>query len=180
MSFATTHTLMKTYNINDKGVEDDRLEFPINDWLFENNKLEVLAGAIHHPDCERGTREDDFEDGMLLVTQFLWQDRIPKDPSSITLTEGTAEQSAEAWLVDGGADSEDLEWLCIWDTFGLTKCGVRPKYTNVRGPRPQPLRLIGDELMRWLDAGSPNPKDYFSKEELEQRLIAGKELYKRR
>ncbi|KAE9385892.1 hypothetical protein BT96DRAFT_785714, partial [Gymnopus androsaceus JB14] len=107
MDFNTTRTLMKTCDIDDKGVKDDHLEFPINDWLAKTERFHVFAGAIRHPD--RGTPKDS-EDGILLVTQRVWHARLPDAAARklITLSEGEADNLVKEWLLANGVTEKNI------------------------------------------------------------------------
>ena len=67
LTFATTHALMDKLQIDDRGVEIERIEYPINNWLAERGKCNMLAGAIGHPITGDPSRED----GILIMTQFI-------------------------------------------------------------------------------------------------------------
>ncbi|KAF9067882.1 hypothetical protein BDP27DRAFT_1328200, partial [Rhodocollybia butyracea] len=161
MSFPSTRVLVKHYDIDNKGADDDQLEFPINDWLAKNNKLEVLAGGICHPD--RGTAKDQ-EDGMLIVTH-----------PAVTFPEDKQDLAAKEWLMAGGVVEQDLEWICFWDTVGITRMGLQPR-RNERGRiRPVLIALKDGEWdsysMEKLKGG--NLKTFLGEEEYERRSKLG-------
>jgi len=58
MPFTSTRALMDKFQISDRGVDDRRLEFPINNWLAETGRTYVLAGAISHPRKGERNKED--------------------------------------------------------------------------------------------------------------------------
>ena len=49
MTFATTRALMDGFQIDDCGVEDERLEYTVNNWLAEQGRYHVFAGATLGP-----------------------------------------------------------------------------------------------------------------------------------
>lgn len=170
MSFPSTRVLIKHYDIDDKGAGDDQLEFPINDWLAKNNKLEVLAAGICHPD--RGTAKDQ-EDGMLIVTHPVWYTQRPPQP--VTFPEDKQDLAAKEWLMVSGVAEQDLEWICFWDTVGITRMGLQPR-RNERGRiRPVLIALKDGEWdgysMEKLKGG--NLKTFLGEEEYERRSKLG-------
>ncbi|KAF9018136.1 hypothetical protein BDZ89DRAFT_1074166 [Hymenopellis radicata] len=164
LDFDTTRALMEFYNIPDKGVENDRLDYPLNDWLAKNEKYEVLAGTIMHP-----SKGSDVEDGMLLITQQAWYKSIsrPRAMSLAPLPERNVDVRVKRWLVGGGATEDNIEWLSVWDTFGLTVYGTRPFKNNVHGRRPINLDMKTIPLatyQAWVAEGRPDPRTFFGDE----------------
>jgi len=173
MDFNTTRTLMKTCDIDDKGARDDHLEFPINDWLAKTERFYVLAGAIRHPD--RGTHKDS-EDGILLVTQRVWHDSLPDAAArkliALSEGEGEADNLVKEWLLANGVTEKNMEWVCIWDTFGMTRSGVHPRRNEIRKPLfTAYIRFKPEDLPRWNAAGRPDPREMFTEEEFAERTI---------
>ena len=140
MTFPTTRALMDQLEINDRGVDNKRLEFPINNWLAGRGILHVLAGAIGHP----VTGQFDKEDGILIMTKFL---QIPRGSNPV-VQEQERDISVKDWLVEeGGVKPDELEWMSLFDHFCLTRNGIQPKLNDVSGPSPP---VIFNILMaRW-------------------------------
>ncbi|KAF9018138.1 hypothetical protein BDZ89DRAFT_1074168 [Hymenopellis radicata] len=164
MDFTTTRALMEFYDIPDKGVENDRLDYPLNDWLAKNNKVEVLAGTIMHP-----SKGSEVEDGVLLITQQVWYKSIsrPRAMSLAPLPERDVDVRVKQWLISGGATEDKLEWLSIWDTFGLTVYGIRPFRNNEKGRRPINVDMTiipKDTYLAWVAEGMPDERTYFGDE----------------
>lgn len=140
MTFTTARSMMDKLQI------DDRLEFPINNWLAEQNKLTVLAGAIAHP----VTGELNKEDGILIMTQFFQLPRGADEP----VTDERVEQDireVKGWLVnEGGVKPDELEWMTLWDHFNLTRCGNQPERNNIHGRRCVIHKTMSPEMtQRW-------------------------------
>ncbi|KAF9062636.1 hypothetical protein BDP27DRAFT_1336319 [Rhodocollybia butyracea] len=170
MSFPSTRVLLQHYNIDDKGADDDLLESPINDWLARNNKLEILAGAICHPD--RGTAKDK-EDGILIVTHPVFSPK--KEPQTVTFPEDKQDIAAKEWLMAGGVAEEDLEWICFWDTVGLTRMGLQPRRNERGRTRPVMIKLTDEEWSKWVKIvmKGGNLKAFLGEEEYERRRNLG-------
>ncbi len=171
MDFATTRALMKYYEIPDKGVEDERLDYPLNDWLAKNGKREVLAGTMMHP--SKGSK---IEDGMLLITQQVWFKSLTRKTamSRPPLRERDVDVAAKQWLINGGAGENEIEWLSVWDTFGLTQISRYAYKNNVKGKRPVLVDmtcLSREESQAYVDAGMPDMRTYFG-DELYEKMTA--------
>ena len=70
MTFATTRAFMDKFQIDDRGVEDEHLEYPVNNWPVEQDRYNVLAGAtIAHPVQVAG--QSNKEDGILIMKRVL-------------------------------------------------------------------------------------------------------------
>jgi len=86
MTIATTRVLMDPdkFQIDGRGVEDERLEYPLNNWLAEQGKYNVLAGAtIGHlvagqpnkGDSIPIMRQDPESSQSLAATNLLFRNR---------------------------------------------------------------------------------------------------------
>lgn len=136
-SFANTRAIIAALGVEDWGYPDYRLEFPINNWLATNNRLNVRAGTIKHP---KSTSDSPDEDGMLLMTRF--------EGSDIIREERGQDKAIKDWLIqEGGIRADDLEWISLQDRFGLTRTGIIPERDI-----PYIVRRVTDEeAQRWLE-----------------------------
>lgn len=151
LTFATARALMHKLQIDDRGVEIERIEYPINNWLAERGKCNILAGAIGHPITGDPSRED----GILLMTQFI----LTSQPNPV-VKEGDRDLLVKEWLLnEGGVNPDDLEWMSLWDDFNLTRNGISPRCNEVRGHRTAPFvppssKLVSaEQLKRWMASG---------------------------
>lgn len=154
MDFAATRAVMANLHIPDRGVEDDRLENPINDWLAENGKLNVLAGAIAHPT----KKKSHLEDGILLITRSI-QARRNTAFSEADVSEHSADKVTREWLVrEGGAQADEIDFVCLWDDFELTRNGFAPSRNNIQGHRPPSTTkyVTSADIRRWRDSNGGN------------------------
>lgn len=167
MSFATTRAIMAKLEIDDWNYDDTRLEFPINHWLAENNRLDALAGAIAHPKSDAIE-----EDGMLLMTRFIRRDH--DSGSAITIEERKEDISVKDWLTqEGGANENDLEWLSLWDRFGLTRCGLIPLRQRDRPLKITRVKVPPDQVRRWSEYNRDSKSG-----ELQNRMSLGEFVQK--
>jgi len=132
---------MDKFRIDDRGVEDARLEFPINNWLAEQGKLDILAGSISHP--IKG--EPNEEDGTLFMTQFA---RLSHDGNHV-LQEREIDLRLKDWLINQCAvNADELEWISLQDRFNLTISGIYPRRNDIRGTATH--RIVPADMMeRW-------------------------------
>ncbi|KAF5376674.1 hypothetical protein D9615_007907 [Tricholomella constricta] len=130
MDFATTHAAMERLGIDDRGVEDYRLELPLRNWLAENNKLDVLPGAIPYPP---GTYSST---GILFMTQFIERYcNRNRDPLP-DVYERPRDRAVKEWLVtEAGVPESNLVWVAMWDLTSLTLSGFIPTRNDFKGPR---------------------------------------------
>ncbi|KAF8999888.1 hypothetical protein BDZ89DRAFT_1082579 [Hymenopellis radicata] len=149
LPFPATRHVMKNLQIDHKGVENWRLEFP-----------DVLAGVLQHPSTGRDAREDE-DHGLLLITQFGWSEGY-KD--NILFTEGEKEKRVKEWLInDGGAKESDLEWMSVCDKHGITRLGFIPTENNTSGLESDHIIHLTDEQAdRWVAAGMPHPTEFIA------------------
>lgn len=138
-SYATTRAIIAALGVEDWGYPDHRLEFPINNWLATNNRLNVRAGAIKHP---TNTSDSPDEDGMLLMTRF--------EGSDIIREERAEDNAVKDWLIqEGGIRLDELEWVSLQDQSLLTRTGIIPERSVPRNFR---LRMVSDEeTQQWLE-----------------------------
>ncbi|KAF8630327.1 hypothetical protein AX17_005436 [Amanita inopinata Kibby_2008] len=130
LNFASTRALMKILGIDTRDVEDESLSFPINNWLAENEKRHILAGAIIHPSRQKDRTAT--EDGILFMSGFYKKGHYKIPGFSVEETDD--DRKVKEWLInEGGANSEELEWMQMWDEFCLTLCGFVPTKNDVKG-----------------------------------------------
>ncbi|KAF9014870.1 hypothetical protein BDZ89DRAFT_1066239 [Hymenopellis radicata] len=160
LPFPATRRVMKNLQIDDKGVENWRLEFPVNDWLAKHGKKDVLAGVLQHPSTGRDAREDE-DHGLLLITQFGWSEGY-KD--NMLFTEAEKEKRVKEWLInDGGAKESDLEWMSVCDKHGITRLGFVPTENDTSGLESDTIIDLTDEQAdRWVAAGMPHPTEFIA------------------
>jgi hypothetical protein len=122
MSLADAHTIAKRLNI-DIGEPTlfnlQRMEWPINDWLFNHNMLHMKAAQLQWP------QDKDGEGGMFFLTKSQ-----PNYEVIGTIAEEDSDLEVKKWLEKHGA--EKVEWLCWWDRYSITLGGDQPKYTGVK------------------------------------------------
>ncbi len=105
LRFPAARHVMKNLQIDDKGVENWRLEFPNNDWLAKQGKKDVLAGVCRHPSTGPDARGNEDHD-ILIITQIGWSHGT-KD--NVVFAEGEKEKRVKEWLVNnGGAKESDV------------------------------------------------------------------------
>ncbi|KAJ7196304.1 hypothetical protein GGX14DRAFT_575116 [Mycena pura] len=149
ITLATARRVMTKLEIED--APNSHLEYPINDWLAKHLKDElrganVLAGRIAHP-----RREQAQEEGILLMTRFI--KTLRDEPSIRDVKEDPLkDQPVREWLVGkAGVQDDELEWLGLWDDFGLTDGGVAPTRNRIRGPL-KTVFVPQDVVNRWLES----------------------------
>jgi hypothetical protein len=148
MTFTTTRALMAKLQIDDRGVEDEHLEHPINNWLAEQSRHNVLTGAICHP----VTGQRDKEDGMLIMTTFL---RVSRGDNPV-VEEQERDIHVKDWLSnEGGVKPDEMEWMSLFDYFYLTRNGIRPECNDVHGHGRHVIfnTLDRDVIVRWRNSG---------------------------
>lgn len=120
IDFETTRSLMAKLEIGDWNYADWKLEQPINNWLFEQKKLHILAGAVKHPKIPKAAEPRYDVDGILLMTRFT---------SSLgPIKARPKDKLVKRWLIqEGGVDEDKLEWMTLRDNVGLTYNGTKPK-----------------------------------------------------
>jgi hypothetical protein len=153
LTYATVRALMSKLEIDDRGVEDFRLEYPVNNFLAEQGKYNMLAGAISHPVTGDPTQED----GILIMTQFL-----ETDESNPVVEEQNRDIRVKQWLLhEGGVKPDEMEWMSLWDRFYLTpRNGISPRRNNVHGHvtpadlyYPHSKVVPPDMVARWMTSG---------------------------
>jgi len=150
LSYSDARAMMDRLQIPDKGVEDLRLEYPINDWLAKTNRCEIVClsdGHMLNPGYKAAK-------GVFLITHSK-SVRRPQSQDGETLVERDKDRYAKKWLMeDGGAREDSLRWVSFPDAskLGLWNGGTRPRQNNVRGPSFE-YRATHKQLMKALDAG---------------------------
>ncbi|KAF8966883.1 hypothetical protein BDZ97DRAFT_1805703, partial [Flammula alnicola] len=135
MSFSTVHKIMEALKIpNLHDCEDNMLEFPINYWLCEQNKMDVLAAYI----------EWDDQPGMMLVSSFKWVENGL--PDSGDLKEGELDEAiAKKWLIDeADVKPEELKWITLVDDQRITLNGIRPIQVVIVKPKKTAAEIIAE------------------------------------
>ncbi|KAF5375433.1 hypothetical protein D9615_007917 [Tricholomella constricta] len=127
--FVSTRAAMARLGISDCDVGDIRLHFPLQNWLAENHKLDVLPAVIAYPPGEYDAT------GVLFMTQFKEgycnenQDPLPN------VHERPRDRAVKEWLVnEAGVPESHLVWVKMWDLDALTIRGFVPKRNNIKGP----------------------------------------------
>lgn len=140
MNFDSTRAAMAKLNIDTRKVNDLRLEWPINNWLAETSKLNILAGAIRHP---RYTSKE--EDGILFMCRFI-QAYCNEARDPVLIEEHSRDKEVKDWLMnEGGVKESEIEFVSMWDLSNLTRSGVIPTCNNIQGPSPPPIRATTEE-----------------------------------
>src|SRR5262245_32958689 len=95
MNFATARQLASTLGIDlgdDTKQNNLRMEFPINNWLADNGKLNCKAGVLQWP-------QDGGEWGLIFLSQFRYADWT----KPCNLVEDEKDIEVKKWLEGLGA-----------------------------------------------------------------------------
>ena len=122
MDFSAARRVAQRLNIDvgqDTFQNNCRMEWPINNWLYNNGQLHIKSAMVKWP-------LNDGEYGTFFITRF-WQE---SDPAPNDFTEGENDLAVKRWLMNLGA--EGMQWVSISDRYGITIDGIQPQYSNVR------------------------------------------------
>jgi hypothetical protein len=97
-------------------VEDYALKGPINNWLVDIDKLDVLSALVVDTVAD--------QPGILFISKHIWVD-IENNPP---LAEEGADVAVKAWL-EGycGVPLDQLRWFTIIDRSRITLNGFKPQ-----------------------------------------------------
>ena len=155
ISYSDARVIMDKLQIPDKGVEDIRLQHPINDWLAKTKRRNIVCTTVgriysYYKD----------ENGVLLITHIRAV-RRRRSQNSETLVERDKDRYAKTWLVqEGGAKEDSLQWRSFpdGDELGLLDDGTRPQRNMTHGPLIH-YRLTKDRKFR-VGRGSMSVRDW--------------------
>ncbi|KAG1863484.1 hypothetical protein C8R48DRAFT_204798 [Suillus tomentosus] len=99
--------------------DDQHMEWPFNDWLANNGRLNVKAAGIISP-------ETDIQ-GMMFVSTFLHIEDT--DPGPLTETEN--DLAIRQWLEELGV-LDGIQWISMPDTQRIALGGTQPRYRGMR------------------------------------------------
>lgn len=131
VNYSDTHAIMGKLQIPDKGVDDIKLQNPINDWLAKTKRFNTVCTTVGH--IYSGYRD---ADGVFLITHIK-PVRRRKSQNGETLVERDRDKYVKVWLVkEGGAEEECLRWMSFpdGDKLGLLADGTRPQRNWFHGP----------------------------------------------
>lgn len=145
--------LNKNLGIDDSQFEDDRMYWPINDWLADN-KLNILAG------CHRGVKRSNGTPCVFFLTQFHERG---EEMQTISLSERDEDKVVKKWLENNGAI--DVHWASIEDLHCFTTMGTEPIKVNraqwiekritweeYRAQRREPSAEVRKSLREWRES----------------------------
>ena len=138
---------MNKLEIDDHGVEEERLEFPISNWLAEQGRCNILAGAIYWPSCHWQTEQGGWHSHHEAVS-LHWQAPV---------VQGN-DRDIE-WLINEvGVKPDEMEWMSLWDDFDLTRSDMALLRNEIRGRRRKPMidsryMLTSDHIKRCRASG---------------------------
>lgn len=140
MDFNSVHALMSKLGIHDRGMRDAELYHPVNNWLAEHGKKDILACTMPHPIKATSWEED----GMIIMTHIILCD------AHLVLPEcDEKDEKVKRWLVDEcGLKPDELEWHRFFDKYWLTINGTEPR-TNDRRRRPDPVFVTDEDADEW-------------------------------
>jgi hypothetical protein len=149
LTYTRVRALMERLGVDDRDINDERLHWPINNWLAETGKLHILAGSIIHP--SRGNDPNATKDGILFMTGFYKRRGI--------YDEREEDRKVKEWLVkEGGVNPEELQWMQMWDEFDMTLGGIVPKKNDFKG-RLVFITLTAEEQQKYFECKDPEKFD---------------------
>ena len=95
------------------------IEWPINDWLHDNGKLNIKSAMIRWP-------REGREHGVFFMTKF----RQVGNEVSGDIAEGEEDVEVRAWLEAAGADG--IQWVSMLDGLRITLGGTQPQRTDMK------------------------------------------------
>lgn len=98
--------------------DDQHMEWPFNDWLATNGRLNVKVAGILSP-------ETDIE-GVIFISTFLHIENT--DPGPLTETEN--DLAVRQWLEELGV-LDGIQWISMLDTKRITLGGTQPRYHGI-------------------------------------------------
>ena len=113
------------------------IEWPINDWLHDNGKLNIKSAMIRWPRNGEGQ-----EHGVFFVTKF-------RQVSSEVLGDIVEEEEdveVRAWLEAAGADG--IQWVSMLDEHRITLGGTQPQRTGMKFERIPVEEILEDAARR--------------------------------
>jgi len=121
-SYSDARAIMDKLQIPDKGVDDIRLNFPINDWLAKTKRYNVFCTTVGH--VYSGYKD---AEGVLIITHI----KNHHHPQTVEpLVERDRDMYAKKLLTEeGGAKEDSLQWMSFPDAdrLGLLAGEARPR-----------------------------------------------------
>jgi hypothetical protein len=122
MSFTAARAVAKYLNIDvgdDTLFNNQHMEWPINNWLYDNGKLHIKAALLSWPQGGRG------EDGIFFMTKFCEQNQFVGD-----FKEDEGDLAVKEWLKECGA--EEVRWTTALDRSNITLDGIQPRRNDIK------------------------------------------------
>ncbi|KAG2127999.1 hypothetical protein DEU56DRAFT_903183 [Suillus clintonianus] len=127
MSPSSARAINKTLGINDSEYKDGQLEIPINTWL-KDNKPDILSGCLTW-------QFDPLSSRVFFFTHFcddwVWPEEDEED------------LRVKNWLKENGA-TDMTEWIALWDEYGFTHYGLKPRAMSSDYRNSVPIRQFID------------------------------------
>lgn len=114
ITIPVARTLIQTLQIDDEGVEDHRMSWPINNWLVENGISHFLAGSSKWV----------LRAGNIPCVFFFTQFHQCNLEEKVKLTERDEDRGVKEWLKGRGATN--MQWVSFRDRYGFTATGTKP------------------------------------------------------
>jgi hypothetical protein len=119
MSFDTTRQVVKRLGITEVDhYKNMEIEWPINDWLDENQIHHIKAAVVKWP-------KDDGSLGVIFISRFAEAER-----DNYVLEEGDKDLKVRKWLEE--LEAKDLQWVSMADRFVITLGGLKPRKNGKR------------------------------------------------
>jgi len=131
VSYSDARAIMGKLQIPDKGVDNIRLQFPLNDWLAKTKRYNIVCTTVGdvyscYMDAE----------GVFLMTHIK-NVRRRESQDGETLVERDKDRYVKAWLVEeGGVNGDNLQWMSFpdGDELNFLPFGARPTRNMICGP----------------------------------------------
>ena len=122
MSFSAARIIAEHLNIDigeDTLFNNQHMEWPINNWLYDNEMLHIKAALLSWPQGGRG------EDGMFFMTKARDASQCIGD-----FSEEETDFEVKEWLKRCGA--EEMRWMSALDRYNITLEGIQPRRSEVQ------------------------------------------------
>lgn len=134
--------LCEALGISADEVPDFRLERPINNWLVDQNRLDILAAWTKWPKKQNPPApHPDAKPGIVMCTKF-WN--VREDKPGPDKPEDEKDLKVKRWLIENGVSK--LEWVCFLDLEAITRISAYPRKLPVNPPIGKTVTL--EECLR--------------------------------